>query len=308
MLATVFGFGSSSDKQPCMRLACLWFFLCFISWNFCLAQTPLEWLTKNGDLENNRQYAFMRLDEEELKHLDSTKLKELKYCEGGVLFIPNLVTQKRIDTLNIKLEYDSLPLLRAIYAKDLRRTLFAPAYAEKHCLNIDASENTKVYQFRFIDFEIPPLYATYSICDRGHQSEKEFVNTFNNELHTEEYEIKIQPAIQWLPIEKWNPKNKIKLEFGLMDSAYEDKKGNKYILFEKGYYNEMREVFCSSCHSSNLVKQIQISLKEKGYDVPINNVMCRKTKNAILDFQKKNDLDYGALNEATLKVLRIGDY
>ncbi len=45
---------------------------------------------------------------------------------------------------------------------------------------------------------------------------------------------------------------------------------------------------CSTPVKLNTVRQVQQKLNEKGYDCPVSNIMCQKTKDALVRFQKDN--------------------
>ncbi len=78
--------------------------------------------------------------------------------------------------------------------------------------------------------------------------------------------------------------------------------------FSKGDWLEFKEVILPSHYGqrTNLVKQVQIKLKERGYDVEINNILDKKTKSAILKFQRKNNIP--SVDSEILKELGIEGY
>lgn len=79
-------------------------------------------------------------------------------------------------------------------------------------------------------------------------------------------------------------------------------------LSKKGGFSEWREVLCAGKVTSSKIKQIQIALKDRGYNPgPIDNVLGVQTKAALTKFQKDNKLPVGNLDFETLKALGI-DY
>ncbi len=78
-------------------------------------------------------------------------------------------------------------------------------------------------------------------------------------------------------------------------------------IVKKSYLSEFRENVCPTICPSNLVGKIQFSLREKGYSLQgaKDNLMDDITKNAIMEFQKKNGLPVGNLNFETLKSMGI---
>jgi hypothetical protein len=73
------------------------------------------------------------------------------------------------------------------------------------------------------------------------------------------------------------------------------------------YWSEWKEVLCASCVLRDTrIKHIQIALRQRGYDVgEIDDVLGKKTKNALTQFQKDLQLPVGNLNIETLKALGI---
>ena len=50
---------------------------------------------------------------------------------------------------------------------------------------------------------------------------------------------------------------------------------------------------------------IQKALNEKGYECPLDGILGQSTKNALLQFQKDNNLPEGRLDIDTLKTLGV---
>ncbi|MDP5121078.1 MAG: peptidoglycan-binding protein [Spirosomaceae bacterium] len=73
-----------------------------------------------------------------------------------------------------------------------------------------------------------------------------------------------------------------------------------------GSYADWVEILCESKVTVERIRSIQIALKQRGYDPgPIDNVLGRQTKTALLQFQKDENLPQGNLNLETLKALGI---
>ena len=60
-----------------------------------------------------------------------------------------------------------------------------------------------------------------------------------------------------------------------------------------------------NCPSRGYVLEIQQALVKKGYKVPINNIFCKETKAALIQFQKDNHLQIGQLGVDTLEMLGV---
>ena len=69
---------------------------------------------------------------------------------------------------------------------------------------------------------------------------------------------------------------------------------------------EIREYFHGHGYNPKLsIIKLQRSLNEKGYSCPIDGVLGQSTKNALLQFQKDNNLPEGRLDIDTLKTLGV---
>lgn len=79
-------------------------------------------------------------------------------------------------------------------------------------------------------------------------------------------------------------------------------------IVKEGGFTEWREVVCNYKVTAELNRQIHISLRDEGFNPgPINNIIGTKTKAALVNFQKKNNLPIGNLNIETLDMLGV-DY
>jgi len=69
---------------------------------------------------------------------------------------------------------------------------------------------------------------------------------------------------------------------------------------------EWREVLCSNQVTSMVIESIQHALIEHGYSfIDVNNQFDLSSKNALVDYQKKNGLPINVLDFETLKSLNI---
>jgi len=76
----------------------------------------------------------------------------------------------------------------------------------------------------------------------------------------------------------------------------------------KGGFTEWKEVICNYKVTADLNRQIQIALRDRGYNPgPIDNTIGTQTKAALVKFQKTNNLPIGALDVETMTALEI-DY
>lgn len=75
---------------------------------------------------------------------------------------------------------------------------------------------------------------------------------------------------------------------------------------KNGGFTEWKEVLCPADITSYTIRQIQNALAAKGYDPgPIDNVLGSKTKSALTQFQRDNNLPVGQLDLQTLAALGI---
>ncbi|MCB9262632.1 MAG: peptidoglycan-binding protein [Flavobacteriales bacterium] len=84
----------------------------------------------------------------------------------------------------------------------------------------------------------------------------------------------------------------------------------KRVLVKAGGMDEYREVVCNKNITNDLVRQVQMALMAKGYDVGparADNIMGKDTKNALIKYQQDNGLPVGNLNKETLKHLGIAE-
>jgi len=77
-------------------------------------------------------------------------------------------------------------------------------------------------------------------------------------------------------------------------------------LVKKGGFTEWREVVCNYKVTAELNRQIQIALRDRGYNPgPIDNIIGTQTKAALVKFQKDNGLPIGSLDVETMKALGV---
>lgn len=69
---------------------------------------------------------------------------------------------------------------------------------------------------------------------------------------------------------------------------------------------EWEEVLCSQYITSNVIREINLALQGKGYDVDVNEkTLSQKSKDAMNKFQKTFNLPIGNLNIKTLDALGV---
>jgi len=89
------------------------------------------------------------------------------------------------------------------------------------------------------------------------------------------------------------------------------KKKPKMIKHNEKYFNNLawtseREfVAYHKDYPQTIISDIQNALRKKGYDIKITNEINIETKNAIIDFQKRNNLKVGRIDFETLKKLEV---
>lgn len=77
-------------------------------------------------------------------------------------------------------------------------------------------------------------------------------------------------------------------------------------LVKKGGFTEWREVLCANKITGYTIRQIQVALKDRGYNPgPIDNVLGLRTKAALTKFQRDKGLPVGQLDLETLQALGI---
>jgi hypothetical protein len=78
------------------------------------------------------------------------------------------------------------------------------------------------------------------------------------------------------------------------------------IIDQQGKFTEWKDLpYIRSCPTTLAVSKIQKALKARGYDVPINNILDKATKAALIQFQKDNVLIIGSLGKETLELLGV---
>ncbi|MEM1321719.1 MAG: peptidoglycan-binding protein [Bacteroidota bacterium] len=91
-------------------------------------------------------------------------------------------------------------------------------------------------------------------------------------------------------------------------SDYKVVKIQKKILTSKGGFSVWREVLCNAAITSDLVRQVRKSLRTYGYynqNDPSHLAMDGATKDALIAFQKGNQIPFGNLDKETITMLGI---
>lgn len=80
----------------------------------------------------------------------------------------------------------------------------------------------------------------------------------------------------------------------------------KNVLVKAGGWSDWKEVLCANQVTKQKIRSIQMALAALGYDAgPADNVLGPKTRKALLQYQKDNELPQGNLNKETLKALGV---
>jgi len=93
-----------------------------------------------------------------------------------------------------------------------------------------------------------------------------------------------------------------------IDIAAEYKTVTKRTLVKAGEYSDWREVLCSGDVTSDVNRQIQLALMDKGYDIGpagADNVLGAQSRAALMQYQRDNNLPVGNLNTETLDHLGV---
>ena len=78
-------------------------------------------------------------------------------------------------------------------------------------------------------------------------------------------------------------------------------------LVRAGGFTRWVEIVCAGDTNSDLIRQVQRALKDRGYDPgPIDGVLGTRTKSALQQYQEKSGLPVGNLNKETLGSLGVG--
>lgn len=263
-------------------------------------QNPLDLFLLNEAFEPGRKFITADLSKIVAERKDSSSLI---FFEAGVLYIPRIKNEDRIDTVTLEVisEGDSISHIKTNHSLILPKgRRFIPAYADRNCVSCNIG-----YMFQFLELNSIHLEDEIIPYENWNKEKiNDFVVEFNQGNHTKKYNVKLPQKHEWRSMDSWNTEGKTKMNLGVMPSTYEDEVGNIYVVFKEGYYSKFREVLCSSRPSTTTI-EIQQALKDKGYDVEVNDVMSEKTKAAIIQFQKDNNLPHGNLNMETLRALGI---
>lgn len=77
-------------------------------------------------------------------------------------------------------------------------------------------------------------------------------------------------------------------------------------LVQAGGFTEWKEVLCGEKVTGDLVRQVQVALKNAGYDPgPIDNIIGPLTRAALTKYQKDKGLPVGNMDMETLKSLGV---
>ncbi len=80
---------------------------------------------------------------------------------------------------------------------------------------------------------------------------------------------------------------------------------NQSVLIKSGGFTEWKEIICAADVTPHLYKEIQLKLKEAGFNIEVTGVVSKETKAALVKFQRENGLPVGALDIETLHALGL---
>lgn len=286
-----------------MRLICILFLLLILIIP-STTQNPLEELLAIEENEAGKRFVTSKFP---VEYFDKNGKGNFYYFEAGVLFIPKIKKEKRIDTITLEMiiEEDSIVDVETKHSLHLPegKRIF-PKRTDRNC--ISASNG---YSLQLIDLNSVLRNEKIPFKNYSQEEIKSFVNKYNKENHTREYKINMPQKIKWLSIDSLDLEGMEKLELGVMPSTFKDSEGNIFVVFSDGYYTKYREMLCSGMGRLSIdeLSSIQKALLEKGFDVSITNYMDNKTKTALIQFQKQNNLPVGYLHVETFEALGLED-
>lgn len=111
-----------------------------------------------------------------------------------------------------------------------------------------------------------------------------------------------QATFSWetiLPVQVVKQHSQIRL----VDKATAENSPHEIYVFPQKYVRWSEITL--GCRVSYSIRQIQEKLIEKGYDCPLNNILDKATKQAVIQFQEDNHLPIGRLDHETLTILGI---
>jgi len=230
--------------------------------------------------------------------LDTEIQKRYYYDKGGVLFMGRIAWEKAIDTLSLELSFynDSVPVYTTKHSLKTEKVYYLRPYGVgRSCFKQDTTEGKSIYFFGSNGAEggVIPIEGAFEHRIREINNPRKYVEQYNAEIHTVHYQVIQQQELKWLPMNKWSYKGKKRLDQEYMNNAYEDDEGNRYIVFEEGYYTIIMEVWCHPHQFYTVTaKQIRDALNEKGYYTPTleNTYLTKELKEAFKKFQSDHQL------------------
>ena len=115
-------------------------------------------------------------------------------------------------------------------------------------------------------------------------------------------EVPIDPVYDYVTTTVLASEEKVNTE--VIPAAYKTVSERK--LVKKGGYTVWTEILCADDTSTEMLRNIQRTLKAKGYNPgPIDGVLGLQTQTAIKQYQKDNALPIGNLNIKTLNLLGV---
>ncbi len=223
-------------------------------------------------------------DASNLKYLEAGKCyyslsvfsgSEKNTCFESNGFVLELVDPKFVEK-NIKYTKEELELLKKdsnYYQIPVKESHTKFIFREPYLEKVENNENGKGYLFCKV--EIPEEKIIISIEEMEKRK-----NTISLK------KVNTHPKI----IKKYKKKKPKKIK---PNQCYQ----------ESGCYQTLKEYSSIRSKSRFGVRDLQKKLNDLGYELTENNIMNENTKKALIDFQKKNNLNTGNLDSETLKAL-----
>ena len=236
------------------------------------AQPDIEGLYDYADKEDNQSNCFFTAP------LDTNNAERLylqiippEYEVYQVKINDDLIKSKSVDLSRSDLsvsvgEISTRILLRVKY---------------RHCMSVQEYETGKF----FCIVEIPPNSYQFELDT--------IIKNSDTTYSVKEKVVDARKLIKPSEIKIYQSKEKVDSELPIYEIL-------------GGEWSEYKNIYCTGgCRIHDLVKKLQIGLIENGYDLEFTEVIDITTKNALIDYQKKNNLPEGRLDGETLRMLKV---
>jgi len=266
------------------------FTLCFVQ---AFAQISDEVLEMN--YEEGQYYAAVKIP---ILAIEDSIRAELKGVQGYTLVFLPPIYKTRIDTLKLSVQsfYDRMDkskdtiLIEKYYRKteEYAEPFISTRFVDRNCLS--ASTDSMIG----IEFaEIEAEYGYFQKIIKRTDYENGIVN--DELLHPYEYQY-IETPYRIIKTTTFNPANYPNIDY-------------LKIIYLKGInWTNFRQILGCGCVGGSravTIDGIQKALCAKGFDIPINGILDKRTRAALIKFQKENELPQGRLDVETIKLLEV---